>query len=92
MIDKFADLSRGEIARKFISREQRDLPEEFFGTGIQGAKNRLENFVVPKNLKAESLEVYAEIARRTIAEKLDKRGVQVLRLQLVEKALTKIKR
>lgn len=61
--------------------------EEFFGAGIRGANHRLENFVVPKDLTAESLEAYAEIARRTIDEKLDKKGVQTLRLQLVEQAL-----
>ncbi len=87
MTDKFANLTRGEIARKFISREQRDLLEEFFGTGLQGAKNRLSNFVVPINLETETLEAYAEIVCRIIEEKLDKNGVQALRLHLVELAL-----
>ncbi len=92
MINKFANLTRGEIARKFISPERRNLFEEFFGRGLQGAKNRSKNFIVPKTLTAESLEAYAEIARRTIEEKLDKKGVQALRLQLVEKALAELER
>lgn len=90
-MDKFINLTRGEIARKFISPEQKDLLEEFFGTGLQGAKFRLMNFFIPKGLLRASLEAYQEIARRTIEEKLDKHGVQALRLQLVEKALAEIK-
>ncbi len=85
--EKFANLSRGEIARKFISREQKNLLEEFFGAGRQGAEHRLANFFVPAGLKIESLEAYREIAKRTIEERLDKQGVQALRLQLVEMAL-----
>lgn len=90
MDDKFADLTRGEIARKFISPMQKNLLEEFFGRGFAGAKERLANFYVPNNLLRESLKAYKEIARRTIAENLDKSGVQALRLQLVGKALAEI--
>ena len=92
MSDKFADLTRGEIARKFISRRQKVLLEEFFGTGLKGAEFRLTNFIVPNGMEIQSLEAYWEIARRTIGEKLDKQGVQALRLHLVEMALTEIKR
>lgn len=92
MTDEFADLTRGEIARKFISHQQKVLLEEFFGTGLKGAEFRLANFIVPDAIEIESLEAYGEIARRTIEEKLDKQGVQALRLHLVEMALTEIKR
>jgi len=92
MIDRFANLTRGEIARKFISRKQKDLPEEFFGRGVEGANTRLVKFYVPNGLTQDALEAYQEIAERTIAENLDKNGVQTLRLQLVEKALAEIKR
>lgn len=92
MRDEFAGLTRGEIARKFISRQQKVLLEEFFGTGLKGAEFRLANFIVPDTIETEALEAYAEIARRTIGEKLDKQGVQALRLHLVEMALTEIKR
>ena len=90
MSDKFANLTRDEIARKFIAREQRDLLEEFFGKGVDGAKERLKSFYIPNDLTLETLEAYGEIATRTIAEKLDKSGAQVLRLELVEKALDEI--
>ena len=92
MTGKFAGLTRGEIARKFISRRQKILLEEFFGTGLKGAEIRLANFIVPDGIEIDSLEAYREIARRTIGEKLDKQGVQALRLHLVEMALTEIKR
>ncbi|MGI8884593.1 MAG: hypothetical protein ACR2IA_10165 [Pyrinomonadaceae bacterium] len=91
MIDRFANLTRGEIARKFISRRQKERLEEFFGRGVAGANNRLAKFYVPNDLTQTALEAYREIARRTITEKLDKNGVQALRLQLVEKALVRIK-
>lgn len=64
--------------------------EKFFGRGVEGAKERSANFYVPSGLTRESLEAYGEIASRTIAEKLDKSGVQELRLQLVEKALREV--
>ena len=43
-------LARSAIARKFISRTQKQLLEEFFGQGIEGAKVRLKDFRVPKGL------------------------------------------
>ncbi len=82
MNNKFANLTRGEIAKKFISREQRDLLEEFFGAGLQGAKNRLANFIVSGKLKTEALEAYIEIACRIIEEKLDKNGCSSVTLAI----------
>ena len=80
MKNQFDDLTRGEIARKFIDAGQNKLLNEFFGAGANGAKQHLTDFVVPNGLTQIALEAYGEIARRTIAENLDKHGVQVLRL------------
>lgn len=88
--NKFAGLTRGEIARNFIPPEQRDLLEIFFGRGVEGATERFVIFFVPSGLVKETLEAYQEIARRVVTEKLDKSGVQALRPQLVEKALAEI--
>ena len=89
---QFEGLTRGEIARKFIDARQNKLLNEFFGAGANGAKQRLTDFVVPNGLTPIALEAYGEIARRTIAENLDTQGVQVLRLQLIERALDELKR
>lgn len=88
--NKFEGLTRGEVARNFITPEQRNLLEIFFGKGVEGASERFVIFFVPNGLAKETLEAYQEIARRVVAEKLDKSGVQALRLQLVEKALAEI--
>jgi hypothetical protein len=88
---KFDSLTRGEIARKFISRAQKELLEEFFGQGVEGAQARIKDFRLPNGLTRETLEAYQEIAERVIAEGIDTIGVQALRLELTKKALAQIK-
>lgn len=89
--EKFDNLTRGEIARKFITPEQNKLLSDFFGAGALGAKQRLDDFKIPNGLTRGALEAYREIARQTINAELDKHKVQTLRLQLIEKALAEIK-
>ena len=79
---------RGEIK---ISPEQTRLLYQFFGNGPEGAINRMNNFYIPRGLTRETLEKYAEIARRTINANKDTRGTQAERLKLVEKALKETK-
>ena len=55
MIDKFANLTRGEIARFFISPTHKKMLEKFFGRGVEGAKERSANFYVSSGLTRESL-------------------------------------
>jgi hypothetical protein len=52
-----------------------------------GALARLQNFHVPEGLARDTLERYAELARRAIASNNDSLGVQELRRQLTLKAL-----
>jgi len=41
-------------------------------------------------LTAQSLRIYAEIARRAIVEGINKEGVQAARLKLIERALKEL--
>jgi hypothetical protein len=70
-----------------IAPEQRRLLKRFLGQSLRGAETRQRNFVVPAGLTWETLEIYAQIARRTIAAGRDVLGVQQLRLELIERAL-----
>jgi hypothetical protein len=80
--------SRGDIK---ISPQQTRLLSKLFGNGPEGARARLKNFEIPKGLTRETLEKYAEIARRTINAGKDNRGTQAERLKVVEKALKELK-
>ncbi len=82
-------LSRKEIAKE-ISKEQVEKLGEFFGDSLQGVRDRLQDFSLPKGLTRESLLRYKVIAEKTIAEGRDKLGVQKLRLELVERALREL--
>ena len=42
------------------------------------------------SLTAQSLRIYAEIARRAIVEGINKEGVQAARLKLIERALKEL--
>jgi RHS repeat-associated protein len=81
--------NRGEI--KIQPSQQKKL-SDFFGGGPQGARDRMNNFQVPEGLTRETLEKYAEIARRTINAGKDKSGTQAERLKLVERALKEMKK
>lgn len=70
-----------------IGDEQRDLIREFLGVGLKGTNIRAANFAIPAGLTRQSLQIYAEIARRAIAEGIDKAGVQAARLALIQQAL-----
>ena len=71
-----------------ISREQHRLITEFFGRGLPGIEKRLGDFRIPEGLTRETLETYAEIARRGIGQGLDEGG-KILsgRLEIIERAL-----
>jgi hypothetical protein len=72
---------------KRIGEGQRDLLREFFGSDLEGAEERMQNFQVPEGLDRLTLEIYGEIARRRIAVGKDDTGVQDLRFKLVLKPL-----
>lgn len=72
-------LSSGQIARTFISNGQNRLLHRLFTTGI-----------IPKELTKEAVIAYIEIAKRAIAEGIDK-GVQAERLKQLQEVLKKMK-
>ena len=61
--------------------------KRFLGQSVEGAEARLRDFGVPSGLTRDTLETYAEIARRTVIAGRDVLGVQQLRLELIERAL-----
>lgn len=82
---------RGQIA-KLITKEDTKLLGQFFGQGKRGALKELKEFYIPAGLTRETLERYAEIARRAINAGQDKSGVQADRLALIERALNEVTR
>jgi hypothetical protein len=58
---------------------------------LRGKLKDLEHFKIPQELTRQSLERYAEIARRAVESGNDKSGVQADRLALIEKALKVLK-
>jgi RHS repeat-associated protein len=83
---QYADLTRSQISR-LITSDQRAALSKFFGNSVSGAQYRAANFSVPSNLTRTTLEQYGAIAVKAIDEGIDTRGVQALRLTLVERAL-----
>jgi hypothetical protein len=81
--------NRGEIR---IEPRQTKLLSEFFGNGPQGARNRMNDFYIPQGLTRETLQKYAEIAKRAINAGKDTRGTLAERLKLVERALKETKK
>lgn len=74
-----------------IHGTQQQLLRQLFGRGVQGAQEALAMGRLPAGLTRESLLVYAEIARRAIEQGKDSGGVQALRLEIIKKALEKLK-
>jgi RHS repeat-associated protein len=79
-------LGRGQLART-ISKSQTKLLGKLFGAGMAGARRALANPKVSQVLTNESLITYREIAKRVIAEGLDKGGQQAVRIEVIEKVL-----
>jgi hypothetical protein len=90
----FTKLTSREINEKYLKGEQIELIREFFGTGLRGIAARKANFAIPPGLTRQSLEAYAEIARRAIANAKGNElllEVQGERLELIRRALEQLK-
>ena len=74
-----------------LSTGERQVLREFFGQGLKGAEARAENFEIPKGLTRETLQKYAKVAQNAIDRGIDKSGVQVERLKLIQRAIDQLK-
>jgi hypothetical protein len=72
-------ISRGELFRKFIGPQQKELLKIAWNQGR-----------IPKGLTKQSVEAYIEIARRSIVEGIDK-GEQIRRLGILQELLKRMK-
>lgn len=70
-----------------ISVAQRNLLKDLFGVGAEGARNAWQSGRVPPGLTPDTLMRYHELARRAIEEGIDKQGVQIMRMQIIERIL-----
>jgi RHS repeat-associated protein len=79
---------------QLIGGAQRELLKDLFGQGQQGAASRLANFKLPEGITRETLEIYKEAAVRVVQRGPGSPGfeVQKLRLEIVEKALSLLKK
>lgn len=66
---------------------QRNLLTQLFGKGVPGAQQAWQSGTVPPGLTPDTLMRYHELARRAIDSGLDKSGVQIMRMQIVERIL-----
>lgn len=71
-----------------ISQAQRQLLRQFLGRGPRGAHERQHDFAVPDGLTRDTLEKYGELAVRAIETGRDPQGVQAVRLDLIQQALS----
>jgi hypothetical protein len=69
-----------QAVNQMISAGQRELLRDMFKTGR-----------IPKDISAQTLKLYKELAERAIAEGKDALGVQAQRLEIIAKALRSIK-
>jgi hypothetical protein len=87
---RLSSLTRGQLGR-MISESQRTALKKLFGTGPEGARKSLASLRaggrLPEGLTRKTLEIYREVARKTIADGDDLIGTQAERLKLIEEAL-----
>lgn len=84
--DRFAGQSNDALNRQ-IGDTQRVLLRRLFGRSVKGARASMERLVIPDGLTDETLQIYAELARRAIVAGKDTLGVQAMRLQVIEAIL-----
>lgn len=66
---------------------QRDLLKQLFGNSVAGARQAWQSGRVPDGLTNDTLMRYHEIARQAIAAGNDTLGVQMMRIQIIERIL-----
>jgi hypothetical protein len=85
--DRLSQLTRNQL-NKLMGSSQRGLIGKWFGNSVAGAQKALEGPADPgSEISNETLQIYRQLALRSIAVGKDTLGVQALRLRLVERAL-----
>jgi hypothetical protein len=74
-------------AEKLFQPEEVEVLRRFFGQGLEGARAAIQNFKIPQGITPDLLLRYKVVAEAAIAAGKDQRGVQVLRLELIKRAL-----
>ena len=77
----------GAQINKGMGEGQRDLLKQLFGNSVQGARQAWQSGKVPEGLSTDTLMRYHEIARQTVASGNDTLGVQMMRIQIIERIL-----